>query len=102
MTMVLQHGSNEKPSILGPVGHRGRFFLKITKILNFPTYKLHICEDRDGRQATFYNIRNKSDDEIKENDCIAFTATIARYKHYKDTVSTYLNRCILIENKGST
>ena len=40
-------------------------------------------------------------DKIKENDCIAFTATIARYKHYKDTISTYLNRCILIENKGS-
>ena len=85
---------------IGPLKYRGRFFLKLEKRLKFPAFTIHVLSSRDGKQATFYNIKNENDVPIDEGDCIAVTATIAKYKLFKGTSQTYLNRVILIENKG--
>ena len=85
---------------IGPLKHRGRFFLKLEKRLKFPAFTIHILSNRHGKEATFYNIKNENNVPIDEGDCIAVTATIAKYKLYKGTSHTYLNRVILIENKG--
>ena len=85
---------------IGPLKYRGRFFLKLEKRLKFPAFTIHILSSRDGKQATFYNIKNENDVPIDEGDCIAVTATIAKYKLFKGTSQTYLNRVVLIENKG--
>ena len=85
---------------IGPLKHRGRFFLKLEKRLKFPAFTIHVFSSRDGKQATFYNIKNENDVPIDEGDCIAVTATIAKYKLFKGTSQTYLNRVVLIENKG--
>ncbi len=90
----------EDGQYLGPIKYRGRFFLKLEKRLNFNAFTIHILSNRNGKQATFYNIKNENDVPIDEGDCIAVTATIAKYKLYKGTSQTYLNRVILIENKG--
>ena len=87
---------------LGPIKYRGRFFLKLVKKLNFPSFHIHVMEDRHGRQAMFYNIKIPDDVTINEGDCIAMNATISKYRMYKDTPQTYLNRCVLLENKGSS
>tara|TARA_B100000953_G_C18021268_1_gene420640 strand:- start:1350 stop:1646 length:297 start_codon:yes stop_codon:yes gene_type:complete len=85
---------------IGPLKYRGRFFLKLEKRLKFPAFTIHVLSSRDGKQATFYNIKNENDVPIDEGDCIAVTATIAKYKLFKGTSQTYLNRVVLIENKG--
>ena len=85
---------------IGPLKHRGRFFLKLEKRLKFPAFTIHILSNRHGKEATFYNIKNENNVPIDEGDCIAVTATIAKYKLYKGTSQTYLNRVVLIENKG--
>ena len=85
---------------IGPLKYRGRFFLKLEKRLKFPAFTIHVLSSRDGKQATFYNIKNINDVSIDEGDCIAVTATIAKYKLFKGTSQTYLNRVVLIENKG--
>ena len=85
---------------MGPLKYRGRFFLKLEKRLKFPAFTIHVLSSRDGKQATFYNIKNESGKPIDEGDCIAVTATIAKYKLFKGTSQTYLNRVVLLENKG--
>ena len=85
---------------IGPLKYRGRFFLKLEKRLKFPAFTIHVLSSRDGKQATFYNIKNENDVPIDEGDCIAVTATIAKYKLFKGISQTYLNRVVLIENKG--
>ena len=85
---------------IGPLKYRGRFFLKLEKRLSYPAFTIHILSDRIGREATFYNIKNENNVPIDEGDCIAVTATIAKYKLFKGTSQTYLNRVVLIENKG--
>ena len=90
----------ENTLFMGPIKYRGRFFLKLEKRLKFPAFTIHVLSNRDGKQATFYNIKNENDVPIGEGDCIAVTATIAKYKLFKGTAQTYLNRVILIENKG--
>ena len=85
---------------LGPLKHRGRFFLKLEKRLNFPAFTIHIMSNRHGKEATFYNIKNKNNVPIDEGDCIAVTATVAKHKKYKGKPQTYLNRVVFLENKG--
>ena len=86
---------------LGPLKHRGRFFLKLERKIVHSEYTIHSMVDRKGRKAMFYNIKNENRVEIQEGDCIALTGTIAKYRMYKEEPQTYLNRCVLIENKGS-
>ena len=90
----------EDNKYMGPLKYRGRFFLKLEKRLKFPAFTIHILSSRDGKQATFYNIKNENDVPIDEGDCIAVTATDAKYKLYKGEPQTYLNRVVLIENNG--
>ena len=96
----MNHGQIHPQEYLGPIKHRGRFFLKLEKRLTFPTFTIHILVNRHGKEATFYNIKNENDVTIDEGDCIAVTATVAKHKKYKGKPQTYLNRVILIENKG--
>ena len=90
----------EDNKYMGSIKYRGRFFLKLEKRLKFPAFTIHVMIDRKGKQATFYNIKNESGKPIDEGDCIAVTATIAKYKLFKGTSQTYLNRVVLLENKG--
>ena len=90
----------EDNKYMGPIKYRGRFFLKLEKRLSYPAFTIHILSSRDGKQATFYNIKNINDVPIDEGDCVAVTATVAKYKLYKGEPQTYLNRVVLIENKG--
>ena len=89
---------------LGPRGTRKEFFLKLIKRLDFPTYRMHIMEDRKGRKAMFYNMKLaknfKGPEPITEGDCLLMKATVANYREYKDIPQTYLNRIIVLENKG--
>ena len=96
----MNHGQIHPQEYLGPIKHRGRFFLKLEKRLTFPTFTIHILVNRHGKEATFYNIKNENDVTIDEGDCIAVTATVAKHKKYKGKPQTYLNRVILIEIKG--
>jgi|TARA_B110000438_G_scaffold21592_1_gene19567 hypothetical protein len=91
----------EDNQYLGPIKYRGRFFLKLEKRLNFNAFTIHVMVDRAGRKSTFYNIKNENNVSINEGDCIAVTATVAKYKLYKNVPQTYLNRVVLIENKGN-
>lgn len=86
---------------LGPIKYRGRFFLKLEKRLKFNAFIIHVMVDRSGRKSTFYNIKNEKNVSINEGDCIAVTATVSKYKVYKNEPQTYLNRVVLIENKGN-
>ncbi|SVC33790.1 uncharacterized protein METZ01_LOCUS286644, partial [marine metagenome] len=64
----------EDNKYMGPIKYRGRFFLKLEKRLKFPSFTIHVLSSRDGKQATFYNIKNENDVPIDEGDCIAVTA----------------------------
>ena len=61
----------EDNKYMGPIKYRGRFFLKLEKRLKFPAFTIHVLSNRDGKQATFYNIKNEKDVPIDEGDCIA-------------------------------
>ena len=87
---------------LGPVKTRSdKLFLKLVKKVSRPEYTMHFMEDRHGRKAMFYNYKGV---EIKKDDCVLLTATIAEHRRQKFGAGeplTYLNRVIVRQNMGS-
>ena len=87
---------------LGPVKTRSdKLFLKLVKKISKPEYTIHFMEDRHGRKAMFYNYKGV---EIKKDDCVLLTATIAEHRRQKFGAGeplTYLNRVIVRQNMGS-
>jgi len=87
---------------LGPVKTRSdKLFLKLVKKVSKPDYTMHFLEDRHGRKAMFYNYKGV---EIKKDDCVLLTATIAEHRISKfdgGKPSTYLNRVLVKRNMGS-
>ena len=86
---------------LGEIKTKPELFLKLTKRISRPDYKMHFMEDRNGRRAMFYNYKGV---EIKENDCVLLKATIAEHRRdkYSSEPLTYINRVTILENKGSS
>ena len=87
---------------LGPVKTRSdKLFLKLVKKISKPDYTIHFMEDRHGRKAMFYNYKGV---EIKRDDCVLLTATIAEHRRNKfdgGQALTYLNRVTVRQNRGS-
>ena len=87
---------------LGPVKtKKDDLFLKLVKRVRKPDYTMHFMEDRHGRKAMFYNYKGV---EIKKDDCVLLTATIAEHRRQKFGAGeplTYLNRVLVKRNMGS-
>jgi len=87
---------------LGPIKTRSdKLFLKLVKKVSKPDYTMHFMEDRHGRKAMFYNYKGV---EIKRDDCVLLTATIAEHRRNKydgGKPLTYLNRVLVKRNMGS-
>ena len=87
---------------LGPVKTRSdKLFLKLVRKVSKPDYTMHFMEDRHGRKAMFYNYKGV---EIKRDDCVLLTATIAEHRRQKFGAGeplTYLNRVLVKRNMGS-
>ena len=87
---------------LGPVKTRSdKLFLKLVKKISKPDYTMHFMEDRHGRKAMFYNYKGV---EIKRDDCVLLTATIAEHRRSKfdnGKPLTYLNRVTVVRNLGT-
>jgi|TARA_Y100000310_G_C20568410_1_gene756747 hypothetical protein len=86
---------------LADTGTRKEFFLKLEKRILGPSYTIHTMIDRNNRKAMFYNYKSENDLTFQEGDCVLVKATVAEHRVYKDVPQTYLNRVILLENKGT-
>ena len=87
---------------LGPVKtKRDDLFLKLVKKISKPDYTMHFMEDRHGRKAMFYNYKGV---EIKKDECVLLTATIAEHRRNRydgGKPLTYLNRVTVRKNLGT-
>jgi len=94
---------------LSDTGTRKEFFLKLEKRIQGPSYTIHAMIDRNGRKAMFYNYKSEeaaSDDfssllTFEEGECVLIKATVAEHRVYKNEPQTYLNRVIVLDNKGT-
>jgi len=89
---------------LADTGTRKEFFLKLEKHIQGPSYTIHAMIDRNGRKAMFYNYKSENAGDVltvEEGDCVLIKATVAEHRVYKNEPQTYLNRVIVLDNKGT-